>query len=120
TARSTTAHSPARRAASRSSSAAILASTSSIPAPYRRQPLRRVVPRHVRYPLVTPGCQPGRDTAEHTVQAKVETLVPGGRVVRVDARFHQPRAPWVSLSALLGPDISGDSLRGLAVSCGGV
>ena len=39
--------------------------------------------------------EPGCDAIEHAVQAELEALVPGFRVIRVDACFYQARDPRV-------------------------
>src|ERR1035441_192956 len=44
--------------------------------------------------------QSRRDAVEPATQPELETLVPGGRIVRVDARFHQPGDPRIPAGSL--------------------
>src|SRR5271166_6550494 len=63
--------------------------------------------------------EPGCDAVEHAVQAELEALVPGFRVIGVDARFYQARDPRVParvfeplLEALaLGLELIGSQVR---------
>src|SRR5580704_12240648 len=64
-------------------------------------------------PPIRGSAQPGGDAVEHAVQAELETLVPGGRIIRVDAGLHQPGDPREAAGGLeplavaltLGPDL---------------